>query len=65
MFGSRPLLLVTSEDGLAPSNARLAAAVRQQGSTHVTEVHFPTDHSYSDQRIALEATVINWLATLP
>ena len=64
MFGSRPLLLVTSDDGLAPSNARLAAAVRRQGSTHVTEVHFPTDHSYSDQRIALETTVINWLATL-
>jgi len=64
MFGNRPLLLVTSDDGLAPFSATLAGAVRQQGSTHVTEAHFPTDHSYSDHRIALEAAVINWLATL-
>jgi pimeloyl-ACP methyl ester carboxylesterase len=64
MFGSRPLLLITSDDGLAPSNAKLAAAVRQQSNAHVTEVHFATDHSYSDRRIALEAAVLNWLATL-
>jgi uncharacterized protein len=64
MFGSRPVLLVTSDDGLAPSAASLAALLKTQGNTHVTEQHFSTDHSYSDQRIALEATVLNWLATL-
>jgi pimeloyl-ACP methyl ester carboxylesterase len=64
MFGARPLLLITSDDGLAPGANHLAAAVRQLGNTHVTEQHFPTDHSYSDHRIALEATVLNWLATL-
>jgi pimeloyl-ACP methyl ester carboxylesterase len=63
-FGNRPLLLVTSDDGLAPFSATLATAVRKQGSTRVTEVHFPTDHSYSDHRIALQATVLDWLATL-
>ena len=62
MFGSRPLLLITSNDGLAPGADHLAAAVRQSGSTHVTEQHFATDHSYSDQRIALQAAVLNWLA---
>ena len=64
-FGDRPLLLVSSDDGLASQAAMLAAAVKKQGSAHVTEAHFATDHSYSDHRIALEATVLNWLATLP
>lgn len=65
MFGNRPLLLITSDDGLAPSAAHLAEAVRKSGSTHVTEQHFATDHSYSDQRIAMQAAVLNWLAALP
>jgi pimeloyl-ACP methyl ester carboxylesterase len=65
MFSSRPLLIVTSDDGLAPTNAELAAAVRKQPNAHVTEVHFATDHSYSDSRIAMEATVLKWLSTLP
>jgi hypothetical protein len=64
MFGSRPLLLITSDDGLAPSAAHLAEAARQSGNTHVTEQHFATDHSYSGQRIALQAAVLNWLAAL-
>jgi pimeloyl-ACP methyl ester carboxylesterase len=64
MFGTRPLLVITSDDGLKPGNDALASAVRGQGSTHVQEVHFPTDHSYSDHRIALETVVLSWLATL-
>jgi uncharacterized protein len=64
MFGSRPLLLITSDDGLTPGATHLAAAVRQQGNQRVIEQHFATDHSYSDQRIALEAAVLNWLSTL-
>ena len=64
MFGSRPLLVITSEDGLAKPAGRLAAAVRKQPNAHVVEQHFSTDHSYSDQRIALETAVLNWLATL-
>jgi uncharacterized protein len=64
MFGARPLLVITSDDGLAPGANHLAAAVRTSGTAHVTEAHFATDHSYSDQRIALQAAVLNWLATL-
>jgi pimeloyl-ACP methyl ester carboxylesterase len=63
MFGARPLLLITSDDGLAPGANHLAAAVRASGNAHVTEAHFATDHSYSDQRIALQAAVLNWLAS--
>jgi uncharacterized protein len=59
-----PLLLVTSDDGLAPASNTLAAAVRKAGG-QVGETHLPTDHSYSDQRIALQAAVIRWLDALP
>jgi pimeloyl-ACP methyl ester carboxylesterase len=66
LFGKRPLLLISSDDGLKPASDALAGMVRKQGSAAaVTEVHFPTDHSYSDHRIALETAVLNWLATLP
>jgi acetyl esterase/lipase len=57
---TRPFLLVTSDDGLVPDNARLAAALRKAGSP-VSEIHFPTDHAYSDHRIALESAVLDWL----
>ncbi len=64
LFGQRPMLIVNSDDGLAPSSTPLAAMLQKQGNTRVTEVHFPTDHSYSDHRIALESAVLNWLAGL-
>jgi uncharacterized protein len=57
---TRPVLEVTSDDGLAPNNARFAAALRTAGGA-VSEIHFPTDHSYSDHRIALESAVLDWL----
>jgi uncharacterized protein len=64
MLGARPLLLITSNDGLSKGATQLATTVRALGSTHVIEEHFATDHSYSDQRIALQVAVLNWLATL-
>ena len=59
-----PMLVVTSNDGLAPANDALVAAVRSRGNSHVTALHFDTDHSYSDKRIALESAVIRWLQTM-
>lgn len=59
-----PMLVITSEDGLAPMNAALVSAVRARGNTHVTTFHFATDHSYSDQRIALESAVVRWLQAM-
>jgi len=64
MFAKRPLLVITSDDGLMPGNVRLAENVRKLGSSNVTEQHFATDHSYSDKRLALQAEVLNWLASL-
>jgi len=56
-----PLLVITSNDGLAPQSDALVEALRTKGNTAVTTVHFATDHSYSDKRIALEASIVEWL----
>jgi len=60
-LASVPMLVITSNDGLAPMNDSLVAAVRARGNKNVITVHLVTDHSYSDQRIALESSVIRWL----
>jgi arginine/ornithine N-succinyltransferase beta subunit len=59
-LAQHPLLVVSSDDGLAPGTDALAAAVGKG----VTKVHLATDHSYSDQRIALQSAVVDWLAKL-
>lgn len=59
------LLVITSNDGLAPQSDSLVKAVRAKGNTSVTSVHYATDHSYSDKRIALESAIIRWLDGLP
>ena len=63
-LAKHPLLIVTSDDGLKSGADALAAAIGDNAAP-VTQVHLPTDHSYSDQRIALEAAVIRWLENLP
>ena len=57
-----PLLVLTSNDGLAADTDPLVRRVRALGNTRVTTVHQPTDHSWSDKRIALESAVLRWLA---
>lgn len=65
LLNLRPVLIVTSDDGLAPENDLLAARLRALHDPHLTAIHFATDHSYSGQRIALESAVVNWLEQLP
>jgi uncharacterized protein len=59
-----PLLVITSDDGLAPQATALVTAIEAQGGKNVKTVHFAADHSYSDHRIALESAVLQWLADL-
>jgi uncharacterized protein len=59
------MLVLTSDDGLAPPVDSLVAAVRRAGNDRVTTMHAATDHSWSDRRIALESAVIRWLEKLP
>lgn len=57
-----PMLALTSNDGLAPQAANLVSRLRALGNTRVAAVHYATDHSWSDRRIALATAVIRWLA---
>ncbi len=63
-LATRPVLVMTSDDGLAPSNDAFVAALHKAGATEVSTVHLTTDHSYSDQRIALEKAVLETLEDL-
>jgi len=61
---SRPALIVTSDDAYAQGDQAFAAALRRAGDSRVATLHLPTDHVYSDQRGALSAAVLRWLATV-
>lgn len=64
-LATRPVLVVTSDDGLAASNDAFVSRLRADGDTRVTTVHFDTDHAYSDYRLELTDAVLQWLASLP
>lgn len=63
-LAKKPLLILTSDDGLGPAADALAANVRQRGGK-VTAVHVATDHGWNSARIRLETEVLTWLAALP
>jgi hypothetical protein len=58
-------LVLTADDGLAADADSLVRNIEAKGGTHITAVRVATDHGWSDHRIALESTVISWLAALP
>jgi uncharacterized protein len=60
---TRPVFVITSDDGLAAHDDAFAEALRKAGDTQVTSLHLPTDHSYSDQRTELSKALLSWLAT--
>jgi len=59
-----PLLVLTADDGLAPDSDKLVKAIEADGGKRVTAIHAATDHGWSDHRIFLETTIINWLGAL-
>ncbi|KAB7649064.1 alpha/beta fold hydrolase [Polymorphobacter fuscus] len=59
-----PMLVLTSDDGLAPGSASLVSAIQAAGGARVTAAHVATDHSWSDARLRLETLVIDWLEGL-
>jgi pimeloyl-ACP methyl ester carboxylesterase len=63
-FTTRPLVVITSDDGLTAPNDAFVDAVKKSGNREVNAVHIPTDHSYSDHRIALQQTVLDGLSRL-
>jgi pimeloyl-ACP methyl ester carboxylesterase len=64
LWNSRPVLVVESDDFLHADDVAIAAAVRKIPSAQLTELHLPTDHAYSDHRIALAAALLGWLKQL-
>jgi len=59
-----PLLVLSSNDGLAPQTDALVSAIQAKGGHDVKVIHQPTDHGWSDHRIFLEGAVIEWLGQL-
>jgi pimeloyl-ACP methyl ester carboxylesterase len=55
----RPVLLVAA--AFTADQDTLAAALGRAGARRVTALAWPTDHSFSDRRLALARTVIDWL----
>lgn len=51
-------------DGRAKESTPLAQAMVKAGG-RVSVVEMPTDHSFSDHRVALQAAVVGWLDALP
>lgn len=60
-----PLLVLSSEDGLAPASDALTAAVKAAPGARVAAVHVGTDHGWSGARIRLAQEVIKWIEALP
>jgi len=58
---SRPVLIITANDGLTPDNVRLGKALRSAGDKDVSEIHMETDHPYSDHRIAWNQAIVTRL----
>jgi uncharacterized protein len=61
---SRPALIVTSDDAYARGDEAFAVALSRAGNSRVATLHLHTDHVYSDERGALAAAVLRWLATV-
>ncbi|HLY99277.1 MAG TPA: alpha/beta fold hydrolase [Candidatus Angelobacter sp.] len=56
----RPVFVITASDGLAPADHALVEALSKAGDTHVSEQHWDTDHSYSDRRMELANSILEW-----
>lgn len=63
-LSSRPVLIVTSNDGLAAANEKLYEALRKNGDRRAQIFHLATDHSYSGLRIALEEKIVTELSSI-
>lgn len=63
-LASRPVLVITSDDGLAAPADALVAGMQAAGNQEVNAVHIATDHSYSGKRLELTQTVLGGLVYL-
>jgi pimeloyl-ACP methyl ester carboxylesterase len=64
-LASKRLYVLYSDDFVKADSVDLIKAVKAAGGRLITEKFVPTDHSWSDKRIELQALVIGWLEKLP
>lgn len=63
-LAGKSLLVLSSDDGLAPQTDALVAAVKANGGKRITAVHVGTDHGWNNSRVLLQAHLIRWLQSL-
>lgn len=63
-YGDRPIAVYGAARGNGDGNAAYMAAARAAGNSRVTGAIWPTDHPFSDKRIALAQALIAWLDTI-
>ncbi|CAN5307756.1 hypothetical protein BH10PSE12_BH10PSE12_31600 [soil metagenome] len=59
-YGNRPLVLVGAERGIGAMSRAVAGEAQSAGTAAQLSV-WPTDHSFSDKRIALADLLVRWL----
>ena len=64
-LAGRPLAIVGAKRGISQFGDALAAAARKAGGRYVQSYVWPTDHSFSDRRVALADLLVRWLEQLP
>jgi pimeloyl-ACP methyl ester carboxylesterase len=64
-LAGRPLAIIGAERGIGFMGAAAAEAARKAGAKHIEAETLPTDHSFSDMRIALAGLLVTWLQALP
>ncbi len=60
-IATRPLLLMSALRALVADSRGIETQLRAAGASAVEVHEWPTDHSFSDHRIRLTATVLDWL----
>jgi uncharacterized protein len=61
---TRRVLLVEADDQNHADMEALATTLRQKRAMELEQVSVPTDHSFSDHRLALQSIVVGWLERL-
>lgn len=64
-LANRPLVIVGAQRGIGELGQAAATAAMAAGGPWVRFYSWPTDHSFSDMRIALSARLVDWLWTVP
>ena len=60
-IANRPVLMMSAERALIADSRGLETQLRAEGASALEVHEWPTDHSFSDHRLRLTATVLDWL----